>query len=132
MTISLTVGDTTINLSPDLLWSDEFNWHPVEQTVQRTITGAQVLQSAQRVAGRAITLEPEDDNSAWHAREVVEQLRNWAAVAGLTLELTLRGTIRNVVFRHHDGAGLEARPIVHFSDPDNTDFYRCTLRFMEI
>lgn len=132
MTISLTVADTTVLLSPDLLWNDEFAWHPVEQTVQRTITGAQVVQSAQRLAGRPITLQPEDDASAWHTRDVVEQLRNWAAVAGLTLALTLRGTTRDVVFRHHDGAGLEAQPVVHFADPENTDFYRVTLRFMEI
>ena len=63
MTISLSVGLTTVPLNPDLFWADENNWHPVEQTSERTITGALVVQSATRVAGRPITLQPEDDSS---------------------------------------------------------------------
>jgi hypothetical protein len=134
MSVTLSDGTTTVTLHPDLLWSDEFNWHPVEQSAQRTVTGALIVQVATRVAGRPITLEPEDDSSAWMLRSVVEQLRNWAAVPGQELELTLRGVARDVVFRHQDGAGLEAVPVVHFSDSDvaSSDWYRCTLRLMEI
>lgn len=134
MSITLKVGITTLQLHPDLRWSDEFNWNPVEQTVERTITGAMVVSAHARQAGREITLEPEDDNSAWMSRATVEQLRNWAAVPGQELELTLRGEARDVVFRHHAGAALDAVPVVHFSDSDiaSDDFYRCTLRFMEI
>jgi hypothetical protein len=90
------------------------------------------VQVTQKVAGRPITLEPEDDGSAWMTREVIEQLRNWAAGPGTVLELTLRGVSRNVLFRHQDGAALEARPVVHFSDVASADFYLATLRFMEI
>jgi hypothetical protein len=132
MSITLNDGSVTLTLPPDLYWSDEYNWNPVEQTAQRTITGAQVVSTALRVAGRPITLAPEDDQSAWMTREMVEQLRNWAAVPGQELELTLRGTTRTVVFRHQDGSGLEARPLVHFSEMDDTDNYITTLRFMEI
>ena len=132
MSITLALGGTSVDLHPDLLWSDEFNWQPVEQQATRTITGALIVQAATRIAGRPITLSPEDDRSAWMTRDVVEQLRNWAADAGQEFVLTLRGVSRNVIFRHHDGAGLEAVPVVHFSDMDSDDFYRCTLRLMEI
>ena len=80
MTISLSVGLTTVPLNPDLFWVDENNWHPVEQTSERTITGALVVQSATRVAGRPITLQPEDDSSGATSLADLEQLRNWAAV----------------------------------------------------
>ena len=40
MSITLSDGATTLALHPDLYWSDEHNWFPVEQTAQRTITGA--------------------------------------------------------------------------------------------
>lgn len=132
MSITLSVGSTTVELHPDLYWSDEANWHPVEQTAQRTLTGALVVSTASRVGGRPITLEPEDDSSAWMPRSVVQQLRNWAASPGQILTLTLRGQTRDVIFRHHDGPGVEATPVVHFSDVADTDFYRVTLRLMEL
>lgn len=131
MAITLSDGIDTITLHPDLYWSDENNWHPVEQTVTRTVTGALVVEVGQRTAGRPMTLEPEDDNSAWMTREVVEQLRNWAADPGKEMVLTLRGEAFDVMFRHQDG-GLESIPVKHMSDVQDGDYYRCVLRFMEI
>lgn len=130
--ITLADDTTTLELSPDLLWSDEFNWHPVEQFAERTLTGALVVMPALKIGGRPITLEPEDDDSAWMRRDAIEQLRNWAAEPGKQLELTLRGVTRTVAFRHQDGACMDARPVVHFSDIEATDNYLATLRFMEI
>lgn len=132
MSIELSNGTQTIELHPDLLWADEFGWQPVEQSVERTITGALVVMPALRVGGRPITLQPEDDTSGWMTRDTIEQLRNWAAGPGSQFVLTLRGTPRNVVFRHQDGPGLDAKPVVHFSDMDIGDFYLATLRFTEI
>lgn len=132
MTISLAVGATTVTLNPDLYWEDENNWHPVEQTSERTITGAMVVQAAAKIAGRPITLRPEDESSAATSQADLEQLRNWAAVPGQVLTLTLRGVSRSVIFRHHDGAAIEARPWIHRSDVQSGDLYLATVRLMEI
>ena len=132
MSITLTVGATSINLNPDLFWVDENDWHPVEQTSTRTITGALTVQTAARIAGRPITLQPEDDRSGATSLATLTQLRNWAAVPGQVLELTLRGVSRSVIFRHHDGAAVEARPWIHYSDVQTGDWYFTTIRFMEI
>lgn len=129
--ITLADANTVITLDPDLKWSDEDNWHPVQQSVQRTLSGALSVQAAQMVKGRPITLEPENDSSAWMRSSVVAQLRNWAAVPGKTMTLTLRGQTRTVMFRHQDG-GFEARPVVHYRDRVDTDFYLCVIRLMEI
>lgn len=131
MSILLSDGTTTVTLDPDLYWSDENNWSPVRQGVAPSITGAPIVQVAAMVNGRPITLEPEDDSSAWMHHTVVAQLRNWAAVPGKTLTLTLRGVARTVIFRHQDG-GFEAVPIVHYRDVVDNDWYRCTVRLMEI
>lgn len=128
--ITLSDGITTLTLNPDLFWSDE-DYSPVQQEMEPTITGAIVVQVGVLQAGRPITLEPEDDSSAWMPRSVVEQLRNWAAVPGEELTLTLRGASRTVVFRHQD-KGLEFRPVAHRRDVETTDQYLCTLRLMEI
>lgn len=129
--ITLSDGSITVVLHPDLYWSDELNWVPVEQTVQRTVTGALVVSVAPRIAGRPITLEPENDESAWMPRSSVLALRNWAAVPGQQLTLTLRGIAHTVLFRHQDG-GLDARPVIHYNEAYTTDFYLCTVRLMEI
>jgi hypothetical protein len=132
MSITLSDGTTTVTLHPDLYWEDENSWHPVEQTVERTITGALIVNVAARIGGRPITLQPQDDKSAWHPRSTVEQLRNWAAVPAKELVLTLRSTPRTVIFRHHDGNAIDAEPVVHFSDVEAGDYYRCTIRLMEV
>ena len=133
MSLTLSDGSTTLTLNPDLYWSDENNWHAVEQAVERTITGALVIQAAARIAGRPITLEPIDDEAAWMTRADVTVLRNWAAAPGKTMTLTLRGGAREVIFRHQDG-GFEARPVIQYRDGHElpVDFYLCTIRLMEI
>ncbi|MQR02322.1 hypothetical protein [Glaciimonas soli] len=130
--IQLSDGITSLMLHDDLLWVDEHNWHPVEQSINRTITGSLIVSTAQRIAGRPITLQSIDDSNAWHTLAQVNQLRNWAAVAGLALTLTLRATVRRVLFAHHEGAAIEATPVVHYSDVSNADFYRITLRLIEM
>lgn len=131
MSITLTVNTTTVTLNPDLFWEDEHNWHPVEQTSTPTITGGLIVQVAERTAGRDITLRPEDDSSGATSLTDLEQLRNWAAVPGQEMALTIRGTSRTVIFRHHEGAAIEARPWVHRSDVQSDDWYLATFRFME-
>ncbi len=131
MSITLSDGSTTLTLNPDLFWSDEYNWNPVEQAADRSVTGANIIQASALLSGRPITLEPEDDSSAWTLRSQVETLRNWAAVAGKQMTLTLRGVSRTVIFRHQDG-GFEARPVLHYREMVSADFYRVTIRLMEV
>jgi hypothetical protein len=130
-TISLSDGTTTVELHPDLFWSDELTWSPVQQTSTRTVTGALVVQSQAMVGGRPITLESVDDNSAWMWREVVEAVRNWAAVPGKELTLTLHGDTYSVIFRHQDG-GFESSPVIFYNDVISTDWYTVVIRLQEI
>jgi len=130
--ITLSYASTTLNLHPDLVWGDENNWFPVEQSIQRTITGALIVSSASRIAGRPITLAPVDDSSAWMPQATVEALRNFAVVPGRVMQLNIRGTSRDVIFRHHDGAAIEANPIINYNDLNSADWYKVTIRLMEI
>lgn len=132
MSITLADNTLTVTLNADLYWTDENGWHPVQQSAERTITGALIVSVSSLVGGRPITLEPQDDSSGWMTRETVEQLRNWAAVPAKTMTLTIRGVPRTVMFRHQDGQAVDAEPVVHFSDVLPGDYYRCTLRLMEV
>ena len=125
----------TLALPDDLLWSDEHGWSPVVSSVSYLITGALLVQSATRQAGRYITLVGAAD-MAWVTRSVVNVLRDWAAlpldsVTG-RFELTLMdGRVFTVAFRHADGA-LEAEPVTGFPARSDFDFYRITLKLMQI
>lgn len=131
-TITLSAGATTLTLDPALLWDDEYRWAAVEQRVEPSLTGALVVDVGHRQAGRPITLRAEDDRSAWITRADMVQLQAWADVPGQQMTLTLRGTARAVLFRHHDGGPFDARPVAHFSDPAPTDWVIATLRFITI
>lgn len=133
--ITLAAGGVTLALDPDLHWSDEFTWNAVEQAVDRSVTGALIVYTGTRVGGRPITLQPADDTSAWMTRATLAQLQAWEANAALTLTLSLYGIDRPVVFRRHDGAPLEARPVQFVANPlpgGFGDWYLVTLRLMEI
>jgi hypothetical protein len=132
MSITLSVDLTTIELPPDLHWSDEA-WSPVVQSADHGLDGALIVQSAARLAGRPITLAPFNGEGAWMPRATVDQLLAWQAMAGLQLTLTMRSVARSVMFRHQDGQAVELSPLWHFSDdPDPDDLYVATLRFMEL
>ncbi len=132
--ITLSAGGTTLDLDPDLFWSDEFTWNAVEQAVDRSVTGALIVYTGTRAGGRPITLQPADDESAWMPRATLAQLQAWEANAALTLTLSLRGVDYTVVFRRHDSSPIEARPVQFVADPlpgGFGDWYLVTLRLME-
>ena len=122
-------------LPDDLLWIDEHAWSPALAHASYLITGALLIQSAMRKAGRPITLVGAPD-MAWVTHAVVERLRAWAAIppggnAG-RFELTFAdGRVFTVAFRHADTA-IEAEPVLGIPARSGNDFYRLTLRFLEI
>ncbi len=128
--ITITDNTTTVTLPDDILWADEFAWHPVEQRVDQTITGALIVQAAERLAGRPITLQS-GQNFAWLTRAQLDNLKVWAAIPGKTLTLNIRGVARSVMFRHNDGA-VEAEMVMYHAAPTASDFYVCVVRFLEI
>lgn len=131
-TITLADGTTVLELDPDLLWEDEFRWAAVEQQIERSLTGAQIIHLGQRLAGQPITLRNEDESSAWMTRAAMATLQGWANTPGLQLTLTVRGVAYQVLFRHHDGGPFDARPVVHYADPEPADWLLATLRFITV
>lgn len=132
MAITLTYDGTALDLSERLHWSDEFDWQPVVQTGQYSVTGALLLSSAARLAGRPITLDG-TQTAAWMPRPVCDTLRTWAGVPGAEFDLLLRGSTRRVVWDHERGA-LRAQPLWRLLDGevDAQLVYLPILRFLEI
>ena len=130
----LASGDI-LTLPDDLLWVDEHAWTPAVASTSYLITGALLVQSATRQAGRPITLEGAFD-MAWVTRAAVGTLHAWASVP-LTagdgrFELRLHdGRSFEVAFRH-DELCVEAEPVLGFPARSDADRYRLTLRLLQL
>lgn len=124
-----------LTLPDDLLWTDEHAWTPAVASVSYLLTGALLVHSATRQAGRPITLVGPVD-MAWVTRAVVGTLYDWAseplsADAG-RFRLTLADArVFTVAFRHHE-TPIEAEPVLGFPARSESDFYHLTLRLMAI
>lgn len=129
---TLTHDTTVIQLSDDLLWSDEFEWNPIEQSATRTVTGALIVEVSTMIGGRPITLAPPDDDAAWTKYEDVIKLNQLAAVPGLEMTLVFRGLTFNVMFRHQDKQPVLATAVLHYQEHEPNDPFLVTLKLMEI
>jgi len=118
-------------LPDDLLWVDEHTWTPAVASVSYLLTGSLLVETASRQRGRPITLAGSPD-MGWTTRAAVNQLHAWASVPGQRFDLTLAdGRLFTVGFRHHE-TPIEAEPVTGFAARYDSDFYRITLRLMEV
>jgi hypothetical protein len=124
-----------LTLPDDLIWQDEYNWAPTVSSVSYTITGAMIVQSAAKQAGRYISLVGPAD-MAWVTRATVETLHDWASVTlsdtDGRYQLTLSDSRQFTVAFRHDDTPVEAEPVLGIAAKSDQDFYRLTLRLLEL
>lgn len=96
---------------PDgLRWSDEFTWSPLQTTRDYSLTGALILQSAERLAGRPITLIG-GERWAWMTRANLLALQTLLDTDAASLTLILHDARSFAVTPVYEGDGpLDATP----------------------
>ena len=124
----------TVPLEDGFLWSDEFDWKPIEQNQERALNGSLIIQEGKKLSGRPITLTA-DTNMAWLKRHIVSQLKDWSALQDeqftLVFEYPHDARQFNVIFNHADTA-MEAKPVKDIPTVSEDDYYRVTLKFLEV
>ncbi|MFW1646189.1 hypothetical protein [Acinetobacter guillouiae] len=123
----------TVTLSDGFLWSDEFDWNPIEQKQDRAVDGALIIQEGKKKSGRPITLTA-DKNMAWLKRHIVSKLKDWSILQEkFELQFNYFHDKRtfNIVFNHQEKA-IEANPVLEHPTVSEDDEYNVTLRFLEI
>ena len=119
-----------VPLDAGMVWIDEFTWPAVVKTTEYTLTGALVVDSAQRLAGRPITLSGADDYG-WITRATVDALRTLASALPGQYVLTLADARSfNVVFAPEDP--IAAQPIAPIADPGADFWYVVTIKLIEV
>lgn len=125
----------TVPLEDGFLWSDEFDWKPIEQNIERAVDGTLIIQEGKKKSGRPITLLSKDGNQGWIRRSNLSILKDWSALQGekFTLEFEYPHDTRqfNVIFNHAEGA-IEAEPVKGFPAISDDDYYKATLKFLEV
>ena len=122
-----------VTLSDGFLWSDEFDWNPIEQKQDRAVDGALIIQEGKKKSGRPISLTA-DKNMAWLKRHIVSKLKDWSVLQEkFVLQFNYFHDKRtfNVVFNHQDKA-IEAKPVLEHPSVSDDDEYNVTLRFLEL
>lgn len=119
-----------IELPRGMLWVDEFDWSAVQKSVERSITGAQVIDAAAKLAGRPITLQGVRDQG-WIRRATLLAVQALADVPGATYTLKLAdGREFEVMFAPENP--IEAEPISRPELPASTHPYVATLRLLTV
>lgn len=122
-----------VSLSDGFLWSDEFDWQPIEQKQEFAVDGTLIIQEGKKKSGRPITLTA-DKNMAWVKRHMVSKLKDWSVLQEqFTLQFEYFHDKRafNVAFNHQEKA-IEAKPVLDHPSISEDEEYNVTLRFLEL
>lgn len=113
MILQDTETDEELTLSDELLWTDEYSWVPPQASKAYSLTGALLIQTGTRKAGRPISLEYPNENMGWMPRSTVNTLVEWASLPDRVFKLTfLRGTSRFFYVRFDHDKAIDARPVL--------------------
>lgn len=135
MRLKRNATNETVLLEDGFLFSDEFNWKPIEQNQEYAVDGTLIVQEGKKKSGRPITLLSKTDNQGWIKRSVLSVIQDWSALQDeqFTLVFEYPHDTRqfNVIFNHAEGA-IEADTVKGFPTVSDGDYYRATLRFIEV
>ena len=121
-----------IILPDDLLWINEFDWNPVEQNLERSLTGALLVQESQLSYGRSIVLSGNGE-AGWVSLLTIKNLFAISTVANKTMTLALSDSRQfAVIFDRSNGAPVKAQQVLPFAYPENSEQYYLSLRLLTI
>ena len=106
-----------VTLPAGLQWTNRTATHAIVQSVEYALDGSPVIFSAQRLAGRLITLEAFED-SGWIDQDMANGLL-WLAEQSLAPVNALAFSYDDfsawVLFAHHTPPALELKPLFPFT-----------------
>lgn len=112
-------------------WIDEWEWDPVEQVQDRSLTGAMIFQEGLKRYGRPITLS--SNGGAWFTLAKVRELEAKAAIPATVMLLTLpTGDQHYVTWNRVAGPAVQAQPLFRAVAPAPDWLHELTLRLITV
>jgi len=121
-----------IALPDEMIWSDEFEWSPVDITNENTIGGKLILSESSVTGeqGRPITLV---GDNAWAQKTNMLLIHALAQALGSTMTLILHdASSRNVKFRHWDKPAFSARKVSESAFSDEFTWYNLQAKLVVV
>jgi hypothetical protein len=119
---TITLGG--IELPGDLAWPDRYSWQAVSVATEYSLTGALIVETAEKQAGRPMTLQSAD-NRSWVSRSTIDSLKALQAVAGQTYALAVRDESYTVVIQE-----ITAEPLWDLAD--DSDSCAITIKLLTV
>ncbi|WP_296276564.1 hypothetical protein [Pseudomonas sp. UBA7530] len=132
----LVLGDIDLAEDPKLCgdqmeWVDQFDWDPVAQEQERSLTGALIIQEGVKLYGRPITLA--SNGGAWFTLATVRALEALRDQPGIVMPLTLQdGSQHYVTWNRAAGAPVQAVQVFRKPNPEPEWEYELTLRLITV
>ncbi len=121
----------TMTLPDNLLWVNEFDWTPVAQSTDRSLTGSLIVSESLMTYGRSIVLG--DGENSWLTLSDLNTLFALSEIPKKKMLLTLPvGRAFTVIFDRSEGAPIEARQVLPLTNPDDSDFYAVVIRLLTV
>lgn len=123
-----------VQIPRGLIWVDEFEWNDLETAAERGITGANIIDVAEKIGGRPITLVG-SANGGWLTRAKLLTLQTMAAALDVDNQpevytLTLADDrVFSVIFAP-GGNAIQAEPIGRPEVPTASNPYVATVRLV--
>lgn len=102
-------GGAVVALPADIAWPDQFAWSPIRQASTFALDGAVVVESAEELAWRPITLAS-GATYGWVRTATVEALHAQYVLGDAPITLALEGQSYSVLF-DRSGQGLVCEPL---------------------
>ncbi len=121
----------TMTLPDNLLWVNEFDWTPVAQSTDRSLTGSLIVSESLMTYGRSIVLG--DGGNSWFMLAELNTLFALSEIPKKKMLLTLPGGREcTVIFDRSEGSPIEAQQVLPLSEPSEDHFYAVVIRLLTV
>lgn len=117
-----------IDLDVQTVWQNEYDWIPVAQSTEQTLTGAPDIQAQQLSYGRPIVL-----SNGWYARSDLQTLRTLQDDEPEVIRtLTLNNGDTHAVLFDIAAGGVAASTVAPSTNPSSDTMYRVTINLITV
>lgn len=127
----MTITLNSIALSEDLIWSNEFDYEDITQTIERTVGGSLIISNFAKNEGREIVLEAVNNGNTFTGYFTRLQVKNFKVLEkeATTVVFEYNGQVFSVIVK---SGGVAVTPLMPRPDHEDTDYYTGTLTLLTV